>query len=147
MKKRGFQVDFAAHMAECEANYFRISKLMPDLAVRDHRIFGVRMPDGSSARVDIRVIERCRYTTTVSVVQEGLLDWVKAHEMTVRIYHDAEVTEVIACQKGRHFKARYEYPNKKMYHEDEKIQLNRFLGEWLTNCLSAGHSLEEIVLA
>lgn len=147
MAKARYQVDFPAHMAECEANYLRIGKLIPALANQDGCSFGVMLPNGSSARVDIQVVERCRYTTTLSVVQEGLLDWVKAHQMTVRIYHDAQMAEVIACQKGRHFLPAYDYPNKKMYHEDEKIQLNRFLGEWLANCLDFGHTLDEIASA
>ncbi len=112
---------------------------------QDRWSFGVKLPNGSSARVDVDVVERCKYTTTVSVVQQGLLDWVKAHQMTVRIYYDAHLVEVIACQKGRHFRSHYEYPNKKMYQEDEKIQLNRFLGEWLRNCLDFGHSHDVIV--
>lgn len=140
MPKRRYQVDFPAHMAECEINYLRINKLMPMLEEQDRWSFGVKLPCGSSARVDMDIVERCKYTTTVSVVQQGLLDWVKAHQMTVRIYHDARMVEVIACQKGRHFHAHYEYPNKKMYQQDEKIQLNRFLGEWLRHCLDFGHS-------
>lgn len=147
MAKTRYQVDFPAHMAECEVNFLRINMLLPTLDSQDHWNFGVTLPNGSSARVDINMIERCKYTTTISVVQEGLLDWVKAHQMTVRIYHDARMAEVIACQKGRHYHSHYEYPNKKMYHEDEKIQLNRFLGEWLSNCLNFGHSLDAITSA
>jgi uncharacterized protein YqiB (DUF1249 family) len=39
-------------------------------------------------------------------------------------------------------KPRYQYPNASMYQRDEKAQQNRYLGEWLSLCLSHGHSLD-----
>ena len=35
--------------------------------------------------------------------------------------------------------ARYQYPNRNMYQEDEKSQQNRFLADWLEHCLQNGH--------
>jgi uncharacterized protein YqiB (DUF1249 family) len=31
-----------------------------------------------------------------------------------------------------------------MYHQDEKAQWNRFLGEWLSHCLKYGYHLEPL---
>ncbi len=130
-------------------NVLQVVELMNSVSWRmdDQWTFGVSLPNGQSAQVDVLVVERCKYTTTVVLTQKGLASWLDAHQMSVRIYLDAQVAEVIACQRGRHFQSIYEYPNKKMYQQDEKVQLNRFLGEWLSHCLNFGHSLQDFVLA
>ncbi len=60
--------------------------------------------------------------------------------MRVRIYHDASTAEVISRQGHRNVQARYPIFNPKMYHADEKKQVNLFLGEWLSLCLREGRS-------
>ncbi|MBT8146491.1 MAG: DUF1249 domain-containing protein, partial [Gammaproteobacteria bacterium] len=62
--------------------------------------------------------------------------------MQVRVYHDACTAEVMSYQNHRNFQPHYSQPNPLMYQRDEKIQVNRFLGEWLTHCLRAGRSLK-----
>jgi len=120
-----------------------------------------------SHNVCIEVIERARYTTTVVVSQENqhniaesgdrsgdgeeadgngcVLDRWAAPELTVRLYHDARMAEVIGWQRHRYLKARYEYPNRHMYHSDEKAQFNLFLSEWLNHCLHQGHVVDDLV--
>ncbi len=49
--------------------------------------------------------------------------------MTVRLYHDAMVAEVCSSQQIFRFKARYDYPNKKLHQRDEKHQINQFLAD------------------
>ena len=51
--------------------------------------------------------------------------------MSVRLYHDAMVAEVCSSQQIFRFKARYDYPNKKLHQRDEKHQINQFLADWL----------------
>ncbi|EGK18313.1 hypothetical protein SFVA6_3999 [Shigella flexneri VA-6] len=58
--------------------------------------------------------------------------------MTVRLYHDAMVAEVCSSQQIFRFKARYDYPNKKLHQRDEKHQINQFLADWLRYCLAHG---------
>lgn len=48
--------------------------------------------------------------------------------MTVRLYHDAMVAEVCSSQQIFRFKARYDYPNKKLHQRDESIKLISFSG-------------------
>ena len=50
--------------------------------------------------------------------------------MTVRLYHDAMVAEVCSSQQIFRFKARYDYPNKKLHQRDEKHQINQFLADF-----------------
>jgi hypothetical protein len=58
--------------------------------------------------------------------------------MAVRLYHDAMVAEVCSSQQIYRFKARYDYPNKKLHQRDEKHQINQFLADWLRYCLAYG---------
>ncbi|MGH1439323.1 MAG: DUF1249 domain-containing protein [Cellvibrionaceae bacterium] len=75
-----------------------------------------------------------------------LLNRFKSYSFEVRLYHDASVAEVIAWEGNRRFKARHEYPNPRMYHSDEKAQLNRFLGELLELCLTQGRILDDVTI-
>jgi len=62
----------------------------------------------------------------------------RQHHLLVRLYHDADLAEVISCERHRQFRARYHYPNRYMYQRDEKARLNSFLGELLGHCLANG---------
>ncbi len=147
MKPR-YKVNLAQQQALCDANYLRLCKLLPDLDSRDERVFAISGKAGSH-RVAIRVLERTRYTTTVLVVHDeddnAGMSHLTAPELSVRLYHDARMAEVIAWQRHRYMKARYEYPNRQMYQSDEKAQFNLFLGEWLNHCLEQGHVVEDIM--
>ena len=65
--------------------------------------------------------------------------------LTVRMYHDAKVAEVLAWEGHRRLRPRYEYPNRSMYQSDEKLQINQFLGECLSLCLNKGRSVDSVV--
>jgi uncharacterized protein YqiB (DUF1249 family) len=58
--------------------------------------------------------------------------------MSIRLYHDARMAEVISSQDIHQVKPRYDYPNKHMHQQDEKQQINQFLNEWLHLCLTHG---------
>jgi uncharacterized protein YqiB (DUF1249 family) len=58
--------------------------------------------------------------------------------MTVRMYHDASVAEVISCHGHDRIEPANAYPNRFMHHPDEKSQVNHFLAEWLSFCLKFG---------
>ncbi len=141
--KAPYQVDLSRHMAECDANYWRLSRLMPDLATVSGRAFGLTLRNSAMAQVAIEVIERARYTTTLRVSHLAEFPWLRVPEILVRMYHDARTAEVLACRDERPREGRYSYPNERMYHIDEKAQINAFLGEWLSHCLDHGHSLED----
>ncbi len=133
-------------MAQCEANYWLLLKLTPGLGAREHWQFAVEQ-GASSWEMRIDVTERMRYTTTLRVSREDDTgsDWLQSPQLQVRLYHDANLAEVIAWEGHRRLEAKYEYPNKRMYQADEKSQFNRFLGEWLSHCLKNGHSLDDII--
>jgi uncharacterized protein YqiB (DUF1249 family) len=90
-------------------------------------------------KVSVVLIESCKYTDTFLLEQTAAAGkWINNPKMTVRLYHDALVAEVIG-QHGRQLaQGVNKYPNKKMHMPDEKSQLNIFLAEWLNFCLSYG---------
>ena len=95
----------------------------------------------------VTVKEVTRYTSVISFEQDKLalsmgLPNIVADafhpRMTIRLYHDARVAEVLSTQDIRQVKPRYEYPNTQMHQQDEKQQTNQFLNEWLHLCLHLG---------
>ncbi|MGK0441506.1 MAG: hypothetical protein ACJA0N_001305 [Pseudohongiellaceae bacterium] len=150
MMKKKHTVDLAGQMAECEANYARVMKLMPNMHEEDERAFMVQLPGGLAVQFRLNVIERCKYTTIMEFSQldngfAGQLDWAPGPHFTLRVYHDARMTEVSAFHGNHRLRSSYNYPNKTMFHKDEKAQLNLLLGEWLKHCLSHGHAAELII--
>lgn len=147
MVKARYKVDLSRQLAECEANYLRLRKLMPEGDGAEQWQFAVA-GGGPRSHTRIRVLERSRYTTTVQIKQADSDDrpdaWLRAPQLTVRLYHDARLAEVLAWERHRRLHPRYDYPNQAMYQQDEKAQLNRFLGEWLGLCLKQGRSLEAV---
>ncbi len=140
-------MDLPAHMAECDANYLRLSKLFPRLKEFDSASMGV---DGNGTRLEVRldVLDRSPYTTLVKLSQRPEVPWNHKASMTIRLYHDARSAEVVEYQGRRHFlRAVYDYPNADMRHPDEKAQINRFLGEYLSLCLTHGVAAGVPVLA
>ena len=168
MKRRRYNIDLGAHIAECEANYARLMRLLPDLPDTDRRTFSVRLGQ-SETKVRFEVAQRCPYTTVVNIVQdpppvsgqdsgegagngagngaEQNVPGLAETRLSIRIYHDAKAAEVIEYQNQRGFHAVYEYPNARMRHPDEKAQVNRFLGEFLGVCLEHGVSSGQPIVA
>ena len=146
-KSKRYNMDLPAHMAECDANYLRLTKMFPELSTLETSAIGL---DFHGMRLEVRldVIERSPYTTLVRLSQRPELPWSHKASMTIRLYHDARSAEVVEYQGRKHFlRAAYDYPNADMRHPDEKAQINRFLGEYLSLCLERGVSLEAPVLA
>jgi len=135
-KKKQFKLDLAELHAVCEANYARLLRLFPDYENCNARDFVV-----GTARVRLEVIERCRYTTIFHLHQQHAeARWLGRLRVEVRAYHDASMLEVGMFQSHRQIAARYQYPNDKMFQQDEKSQQNRFLADWLEHCLQNGRT-------
>lgn len=140
-----YKVDLQCYMAECETNYLRLLKLFPKLAVDGERLIGLQ--HGNDLVVKLTVLERTPYTTLVSLQEYGeqaTLKWLGLPSIKVRIYHDAKVAEVIDYDGLRRPQPRCQYPNKQMHQQDEKAQWNKFLGEWLSQCINFGYCAEPL---
>ena len=176
MPKSDYSIDLIKQMAECDANYIRLLKLVPEMSAYLDRSFSdIALTDEGPGRaisdeepekalegrvtrfcladydymdrvngpvtVEIKILEAFKYTTTLEIVQKPeLTQWIANPSMLVRVYHDASTAEVVSYQGHRKLKPRYAKPNPEMFHSDEKMQVNKFLGEWLTHCLRSGIS-------
>ena len=131
--------DLPALMELYELNYIQLRQLVPDLnAIQDHSTSRV----SGALSVYLTVQERCKYTTTLHLTylfhdESGENP---APDIVVRLYHDAQVAEVISRgqRRGRQ-NAEYDRFHHN-YSIDAKWQANRFLHKWLGYCLHHGHT-------
>lgn len=168
MAKKCYSIDLIKQMAECDANFIRLLKLVPPLHAyldRSFTDYGAEnkahdaepeksleglvneftiadlQDSGEKVVVSIKIVEAFKYTTTLEITQRPQLkEWMTNPSMLVRVYHDASTAEVVSYQGHRNLEPRYNRPNPKMYYPDEKMQVNAFLGEWLSHCLDVGRS-------
>lgn len=121
-----------------ELNYIQLRRLVADPA---------SLPDQSVSRIDgaldlhLSILERSKYTTTLYLTYQfsdkaGVF---AAPDVVVRMYHDAQLAEVISrgCRRGRrdaeYDRFQHDYP------VEIKWKANRFLQKWLGYCLHHGH--------
>lgn len=132
IKKRQLKNSTVLH----EANFAKLARVFPDLRYLQGKITG-KGPDDS--RFEVQLLENSKYTNTISLKlnQSSTHVLLPTLHLKIRVYYDANVTEVLAFQRHHQLKARYDYPNPGMYQCDEKWQSNQFLGEWLDHCLRA----------
>ncbi len=127
--------------------------------------FALDMP-GNQVELVVELVERSRYTTLVRFTQHtagesgasggssaantlevaGVSLNLAPPTMLVRLYHDAQSAEVVEVRNESRFKEVYEYPNPRMRARDEKAQVNRFLGEYLSMCLRYGLAAEQVAV-
>lgn len=158
MQSKKYHPKLSTLMSLCEINYMLLIRL---LANNDEDIIGKERNFFISdfLAYNIKTLEITRYTSLISICQEmpnankedvehfknldeknkkNLLSSILHPKMTIRLYHDARMAEVISNQDIRQVKPRYDYPNNKMHLPDEKEQINIFLKEWLQLCLKLG---------
>ncbi|MDQ8036674.1 MAG: DUF1249 domain-containing protein [Pedobacter sp.] len=139
-----YTVDLQHLQTVCALNYGRLRRLLPEL-IQDEYRFHWEQPGSEPAVMEITVLERSAYTDTLQLRQsvlpeDGRLPWYPRLDMEVRIYHDAELAEVLRFQAARRIPARNRYPNPAMHARDEKTQVNEFLAECLEHCLREGYA-------
>ena len=144
--KRRYVPDISFLMAVCELNYVRLLRLFPDMRTEPHHELRVATDRQDLGAVRFDVLEQSPYTNVLSITQPNNL-WAPDWQISVRVYHDAQLVEVITCQTEPRIKPVNEYPNERMHQPDEKMQLNVFLGEWLRHCLEYGHAVEKVLAA
>ena len=111
-------------MAECDANYIRLLKLIPELRTyrssaawkteleSDLKLAEFVVADDHDGRgetvVEVRLVETFKYTTTLQICQRPAAGkWLTNPSMHVRIYHDACTAEVTSYLNHRNFKPHY----------------------------------------
>ncbi|MFQ9623093.1 MAG: DUF1249 family protein, partial [Enterobacteriaceae bacterium] len=107
--------DFPEMMRLCETNFAQLRRLLP----RTDAAGDVAGYQVGNAQYRLTIVESTRYTTLVSIEQTvPAVSYWSLPSMTVRLYHDAMVAEVCSTQQIFRFKARYDYPNKKLHQRD-----------------------------
>jgi uncharacterized protein len=104
-------------MAECDLNYERLMRLFPTVRQDELRcisLLGTSEEDDQGTLVELRVVERSRYTTLIQLVQRPQLSWGRSPNMRIRMYHDAKSAEVVEYQHQNRFHGSYEMPNRRM---------------------------------
>ena len=147
--KKRYQPNLVSLMSLCANNYFLLIKVQAD-QTKLHQQRNFFINDHLSYAITVN--EVTRYTSLITFEQEAHqqkeVDNVKSDNktilhsyhprMSIRLYHDARMAEVISSQDIHQVKPRYDYPNKYMHQQDEKQQINQFLNEWLHLCLTYG---------
>lgn len=116
-----------------EQNYRALLQLLPDLQNIKQQ---TQLPLNALEQLSITVPEQCPYTSIINIDHRLNNALLADLSMTIRVYHDARMAEVIRYQSHGHFKPSYNYPNKLMYQPLEKRQINLFFEDWLKYCVS-----------
>ena len=126
------------YMTLCEHNYVRLSKLLP----KERSANSVRKVKLGHSEFAIIIDDSAKYTLDISIKQlTGMVKGVSPLYLTVRLYQDAKVAEIIHHDYHQRIKPSYGYPNPKMHQKDEKYQLNAFLYDWLVACVEHGRAV------
>jgi uncharacterized protein YqiB (DUF1249 family) len=138
-RKRAYKLNLSELHSVCEANYARLLRLFPDYETCNGREFML-----GTAKAQLEVMERCRYTTFFRLSQQSPDARLGQLRIELRAYHDARMLEVGMFQSHRRIDARYDYPNEGMYQKDEKSQQNHFLADWLEHAWQNGRVSTDI---
>ena len=123
-----------------EENYAFLVRLLPFLLENEGnlRVCARHL----HAVMEIAILEQCPYTQTIEIKQifKHKSPHLPGLSLKVRIYHDAQLAEVISYQGHSRILPKYTYPNKQMFHRDEKRQANYLLNDWLATMREADFS-------
>ncbi len=131
--QRKYVPDLPRLQALCELNYAQFLQVLPECDTASLKFaFSV----STHLRYVIEITEATPYTTTEIIEQPdpSAPSFLKP-KMTVRLYHDARMAEVLSSQNTGALHASYPYPNQRMRQRNEKYLVNLFLAEWLDFCL------------
>ncbi len=125
-------------MSLYESNYLRLLRLIPEVARLDG-CFRSRVAGDCDLYVE--VLERCRYTVTLSLTyhfetDEGLLI---DPDMTIRVYLDGQLAEAMAIGKKQRHAALLQLVRQQRRELDLRWQRNSILNKWLDYLSDQGH--------
>lgn len=135
-------------MALSAANYAKFLQLLPKEDAQQEDV-NFELAIDNQPNLQVCLQQQSRYTETYQLRQMSSSHDSLGRCYLVRLYHDAKVAEVLSGLNDPMLPPVYPYPNDQMKQPDEKLQLNKFLGEWLSFCLQFGqaHSLSKTQLA
>lgn len=128
-------------LALCERNYAQLNRYLSDDTSCGQSIV-IQISQQHQYRISVTDI--ARFTTTLQIELVDERSYYFRPNFIVRLYHDAQVAEVLSCQQISRVKARYDYPNQHMLMPDEKRQINLLLRDWLKLCAGQGYVSREL---
>jgi uncharacterized protein len=133
---------FVGLMALYESNYLRLLRLIPEI----ERLDGCfRSRVAGDCDLYLEIIERCRYTVTLSLTYQlptdtGLL---ADPDMTIRVYLDGQQTEVLAIGEQHRHAALRRLVLAHREELDRRWRSNMILNKWLEYLVDQGHLILE----
>ena len=122
----------------CEKNYQKLLKLIPNLFDYKRNAVGYcsRQPD-----LHLKIIERAPYTITLELSHlfNQKLSAFLEPAVTIRIYLDTPMVEVLRDHERLHVNKAITDPSLSKEIMDYKWSLNYFLTKWLDHCLRANY--------
>ena len=130
--------DLAGLIRIYEANYVRLSKLVPDPAACDRAMIS-RV--AGALDLHLGIIERQPHTTSLVLTYRFTSRDGCTFEPNARInvYHDVRAAEVVSHCRRRKSHASRSWTPGRMPELDRKWRMNRFLLKWLRFCTFQGH--------
>lgn len=127
-QKPRYRPNVSDFLALCGRNYGYMLKWLPlDIVIGQSWQL-----KGEFGILVVRILENTKYTQLVEISRPlATGEFVNTPKVLVRIYHDAKLAEVLTGQQIYQLRPVYDYPNLRMYHSDEKYQVNAFLEELL----------------
>lgn len=123
-----------------EKNYLYLREIFPELIDVSQ---GSLIFRDSLKTVKVRCLEVSRYTTLISLELTFLqCPQIQPVNMSIRLYHDAELADVVSYQEITRLIAPYFSTNKNR-HENHKRQANILLNELLSGCVNQ-HNTENV---
>lgn len=133
---------FVGLMSLYESNYLRVRRLIPEI----ERLDGCfRSSVAGQCDLHVEIIERCRYTVTLSVTyllstEAGRL---ATPDMVIRVYLDGELAEAMSVAA----EPRHDHWRKLMLMQDRELSArwkrNIMLNKWLEYLSDQGHLILE----
>lgn len=139
--RKRYQFDLAAMQRIAALNYAALQPWLEELDADQPWELSL----GPQLHFTVRLMQQAPFTTAIRIQQHRFsqqLPGLKEAQLDVRLYHDARLAEVVACQGVSQLQARYEIPNPQMFHVNEKHQVNLFLRDWIQ--LIRTHGLQEV---
>lgn len=127
---------FASLMELYENNYIYVRRLVPQIdALEPQEVSQV----ASAVDLHLGVLDRARYTTTLSLTHcfdEGER---RSPDLLVRVYHDARTAEAMPSAGLERFDLWGDESTPAAGSLRWRWEVNRFLNRWLRYCLGEGH--------
>lgn len=122
----------------CESNYQKLVRLIPNLSAIGTSTIG--HPDEGPS-LHLAIVERNPYTLTIvlSHIFTQTLASPSHASVTIRVYLDAKLAEVISDHDRPAVASVFGNPGRSVEIQEYKWRLNYFLQKWLDHCLASNY--------